>query len=194
MATPAVVRYLKVSNLLEGNQYLCEWQLNSETDIDHYNIYISETNYSTFTKIGEVPSTINQFMYTVAKNWGIDWFFKVTAVNTDPTPLESSLANTFAVSCISIGGFPYEAFMDEVTTGDLVVNDVVVGTQDGVNKDFKTRDYYLPNSLEVMVNRATLIRNIDYTELGNNDFRFIGTYATTPPGANAYIRVNYTKA
>ena len=71
MSAPTAVRYVKVSNLQEGNQYLIEWWPNPDSEgISQYKIYRSEANYTGFDLVGTVDAGCNQFVDRVPKNWG----------------------------------------------------------------------------------------------------------------------------
>jgi len=194
MSTPNLVKYVKVSNLLEGRRYLIEWQLNSETNIDHYNIYRSEANYAGFEKVGETNANDNQFVDVVPKVWGITWFYKVTAVNNAPTPEESDLESSFPASVIDVSGFSQEAFLDNLTPGDFVSQEEPIGDKNGSNINFRTKYAYIPGSVDLYIDRVPLVRGVDYTEEGTVAIKLAGDYAVTPPDSTAIMRVSYIKA
>jgi len=105
--------------LLINRQFKITWNAGSELDLLKYHIYRSEAYYDGFLKVGEVSVGTEEYIDTISKNWGLQWWYKVTALNNVPTPEESDLEDTVAVPSYPQDGFQDEPDADEEIDGDL---------------------------------------------------------------------------
>lgn len=189
MAIPSRVRSIQVVNLFSQRRFLLQWQPNPEVDINHYNIYRSENQFTGFTKQGQIDVLSTQFVDTVPFTFGVTHFWKVTAVNT--TDQESDLNASEALSDVTIGRFDEEPFKQiTLQKADLVFNKVPTGTKNGVNTLFALDESFKAGSTQVYLNGILQIITVDYTEGVNlNSITFVSII----PISTDDLRMNYVK-
>lgn len=190
MAQPSLVTNTQVVNLLSKRRYIVQWNQSPELDIVSYNVYRSENQFAGYSKIVSVGIPSTQFLDTVPFTFGVNFFWKVTAVNSGS--LESDLSSSEAVSDISIGQFDEEPFKQvEVQKTDLIFNEVPGGAKNGVNLVFTTAFPYRAGTLQVYLNGLLQAPGEDYNETGNQtSFTFI---LPTVPINTDTLTVNYVK-
>lgn len=189
MAAPSLVTNTQVVNLLSRRRYLVSWNMNPELDILSYNIFRSENQFDGFTSVGSVGTPSVQFVDTVPFTFGVNYFWKVQAVNS--TSQTSDLVSTEAVSDITIGQFDEEPFKQtQVQSADFVINEVPAGVINGINTAYATAFIFRAGTLQVFLNGVLQTPGVHYTE----DTDQLGFTMITPiPVGTDTLLVNYTK-
>lgn len=190
MATPQTVSSTQVVSLLNKRRFLVQWATNPEVDIASYNIYRSENQFDGFLKVGSVGLPSTQFIDTVPFTFGVNFFWKVSAVNSSSE--ESDISDTEAVADISIGQFDEEPFKQvTVQKTDLVFNELAGGVKNGVNLVFITANLFREGTLQVFLNGQLQAPTVDFVEGTNlNSFTFV---LPTVPISTDLLSVNYIK-
>lgn len=162
MAQPTLVRDTTVVSLLSRRQFLVQWLQSPETDILFYNIYRSENQFSGFSLVGQVAIPSTQFVDTVPFTFGVNFYWKVTAINN--ADQESDIDSTESVSDITIGQFDEEPFKQvNVQAQDFVYNETPGGPLNGSNVVFTTVKVFRAGTLQVFWN-GVLIDKSSFTE------------------------------
>lgn len=192
MATPQTVGNIQVANLLNKRKFLVSWNTNPELDITSYNIYRSENQFSGYVKVGSVGLPSTQFVDIVPFTFGVNFFWKVTAVNL--ASQESDILDTQAVSDITIGQFDEEPFKQvELQRTDLVFGEIPTGLVNSANVTYTTLFPFRVGTLQYIRNGLVQIQtgpNPDFTE-STSQMGF--TVAVPPVSITDTIMVNYIK-
>jgi hypothetical protein len=188
-AGPLPVRGMNVINLIAERGFLIEWQPNIEVNIVQYRIYRSPspTDASLFTLIANTPAAVTNYVDHVPFQFGIVFYYKVTAVDNGGN--ESNLALTTAFQDNSFHSFEEQPFSSLVPIVNNEVNDETpTGVQDNVNTTFMTLFTYEAGTLQVYVNGVRQIKVVQFNEGSAPIFTLV-----TAPKPTDYIRVNYDK-
>lgn len=190
MAAPQTVGNIQVISLLNKRRFLVSWNQNPEIDILSYNIFRSENEFDGFAKVGSVGLPSVQFVDTVPFTFGINYYWKVTAVNS--TSQESDLSSTESISDITIGQFDEEPFRQtEVQKADFVFNEEPSGLKNGTNLVYATASAFRTGTLQVFLNGLLQDPDVDYVENGSQTgFSFI---LPLVPISTDTLLVNYLK-
>lgn len=189
MAQPSVTSNIQVVNLLSKRRYLIQWSANPEIDILSYNIYRSENQLSGYAKVGSVGLPSTQFIDTVPFTFGVNFFWKVTAVNSSNQ--ESDITSTEAVSDITIGQFDEEPFKQVmVQKNDLIFNEVPIGAKDGVNVVYATLFPCIPATLQFIREGSWQVPTVDFDALPDGSGLSV---ITSAPLSTESLLVNYVK-
>lgn len=191
MAQPSPVSNILVVNLLNRRRFLVQWSKNPELDIASYNIYRAEAQFSGFALVGSVGIPSTQFIDTVPFTFGVNFYYKVTAVNSSGQ--ESDITVTEAVTDSTINSFDEEPFKQVVVQKqDLIFGEIPMGLANNANVTYTTLFPFRAGSLQFIKNGLIL------TETGANPdyIEFIGGTGFTvaiPPHSTDNLRVNYVK-
>jgi hypothetical protein len=188
-AGPLPVRGMNVINLIAERGFLLEWQPNIEVNIVQYRIYRSPspTDTSLFTLIANTASNVTSYVDHVPFQFGIVFYYKVTAVDNGGN--ESNLALTTPFQDNSFHSFEEQPFSSLVPLINNEVNDETpTGVQDNVNTTFMTLFTYEAGTLQVYVNGVRQIKVVQFNEGSAPIFTLV-----QPPKPTDYIRVNYDK-
>lgn len=115
MPAPTLVQNVKVR--AKANRiFTITWDANQELDIDHYDVYRSETNYTGFVQVNLSPITAltADDHVPVTAPPDLIWWYKVVAVNTSSQ--SSDLATTEAESAFDEEIFVKNPFVQDVPT------------------------------------------------------------------------------
>ena len=188
-AGPDTVKVIRVYNLLAERGYLITWQPNQETNIFSYKVYRSEspTDFDNFQVIGTTPKIVTSFIDHVPFNFGIVFYYIVTAF--DDGGNESSLLLTTPAQENTFHSFEEQPFPTSITTLDLIVDEVPQGDIDGVNMLFITAFPYRKNSVEVYLNGMKMLRGLHFNEGPLSQEITL----TDPPDLGGYLRINYKR-
>lgn len=191
MAAPQTVSNIQVVSLLSQRRFLIQWADNPETDIASYSIFRSENQFDGYTKVGSVGLPSTQFVDTVPFTFGVNYFWKVTAVNDSSQ--ESDLSSTEAVSDITIGQFDEEPFKQvTVQKADLVFSETPSGLLNGSNVTYTTAFPFRAGTLQLLKNGLMEVpngSNPDFIELSTGT----GLTVAIAPLNTDTLRVNYVK-
>lgn len=187
MASPSVVTNLQVVSLLSNRQFIVSWNQNPELNIASYNIYRSEAQFDGFGVVGAVSKLSTQFIDTVPFTFGINFFWKVTAV--DSLGNESDLNNSSSVSDISIGAFDDEPFKQVIVQKqDLIFYEQPLGLLNGANTTFTTIFPFRHGTLQLIRDHEMEIPG-DFTEFMSGS----GFTVSSAPAVTESFLVNYVK-
>lgn len=191
MAQPSVVNNLQVVSLLSQRRYIVQWSNSPETDVVSYKVFRSENQFDGYTQVGTVAVPGNQLLDTVPFTFGVNYFWKVTAVNSGAE--ESNISDTQAVSDISIGQFDEEPFKQvTVQKTDLVFDEIPGGLQNSSNVTFTTLFPFRAGTLEWKVNGLAQTQsgpNPDFRELRSQ----MGMTVALAPASTDTLRANYVR-
>ena len=145
MTAPATPSNLVVQNNLDTNNAFryasvtLTWDANTESDIDHYNIYRNYVPYGTFKKIGTATGvtfidqlTFNSQSSESSMDQGISiaidgyWYYRITAVNTSNEESELTIATSY---------FEYQAYNTNPFSDPMSVGgeDILYGDDDAAD-------------------------------------------------------------
>lgn len=191
MAQPSVVNNIQVVSLLSQRRYIVQWSNSAETDVVSYKVFRSENQFDGYTQVGTVAVPGNQLLDTVPFTFGVNYYWKVTAVNSGTE--ESDISATQAVSDISIGNFDEEPFKQvTVQKTDLVFDEIPGGLQNSSNVTFTTLFPFRAGTLELEINGLGQTRsgsNPDFRELNS----LMGLTVALAPGSTDTVRINYVR-
>lgn len=189
MASPSLVTNTQVISLLSKRRFLVSWNENPELNIVSYNVYRSENQFDGFTLVGSVGLPSVQLVDTVPFTFGVNYFWKVQAVNS--LAQTSDLVSTEAVSDISIGQFDEEPFKQtQVQSADFVINEIPGGLLNNSNLVYTTAQIFRAGTLQVFLNGVLQAPTVNYNEnLNQQGFTMI---TPTPISADT-LAVAYIK-
>lgn len=187
---PSNVRDVQVISLLSQRRFLVQWQDNPETDITSYNIYRSEDQSVGYVLVGSVGIPSTQFIDTVPFTFGVNWFWKVTAINSSG---QSDIDSSEPVTDTTVGRFDEEPFKQvQVQKTDLIFNETPMGLLDALNLTFTTLFPFRSGTLQLLENGLMQTQtgsDPDYIEFMNGTGFTVAAALTN----TATIRVNYVK-
>ena len=186
---PSIGRHVVVTNLLAGRRMLVEFELNDAAEgVTAYQIWRSAQESEGFELMATVNAPYKQYVDTVPFTFGINYFYKVVAVNA--SGYSSDISASSAVSDSTFDSFEEKPFRSVAVTYDsFIVGETPTGAVNGLNLAYVTANLYRYNTVEVFVNGLALTRGVNFSENANQKTLTLSVAPTT----GSRVRVNYIK-